>query len=413
MTGLSKPKSIEKSCYKYKDNWSYKNSISPELVSISSNKKYWFNCDICSHEYEQSPNSKSKGAGCPYCVNQKRCGDCTMCLDNSCFRYKDEWSDNNKEKCEYVAISSGKKFLFNCLKCSHEYEQIPRDKTNKGVSCPYCANQKRCGGCERCLKNSCFIYKDTWSDNNKEKCEYVALSNGKKFWFNCLNCNHEYEQSPANKTSGRGCPYCVNKLRCGDCETCLKNSCFRYKDDWSDKNKEKCEYVALSSVKKFLFNCDTCNHEYEQSPNHKTNLGAGCPYCVNKTELKVADFLKQQNIKFISQFKIENIRKYYDFYLPDFNLILEIDGNQHFKQVSNWGCSDVNMKNDIEKMKTGLAKSISFLRIYQPDIWEDKIDWKTVILKNLYKRTLPDISYVSSNNGIYDVHKVASYEEIK
>jgi very-short-patch-repair endonuclease len=330
---FKKPKSIEKSCYIYRDTWSSKNDILPELVSISSNKKYWFNCFVCSHEYEQSPLNKTSGNGCPYCANKLRCGECDKCLKNSCFIYKEEWSDKNKEKCEYVAISSGKKYWFNCLKCSHEYEQTPNKKLS-GRGCPYCANQKRCGECERCLNNSCFRYKATWSDNNKEKCECVALNSNKKYWFNCLECSNEYEQSPGDKT----------------------------------------------------------------------NKGRGCPYCVNKTELKVTDFLKEQNIKFESQFKIKNIKKYYDFYLPDFDLILEIDGNQHFKQVSNWCCHEKTINNDIEKMKTGLENSLSFLRIYQPDIWGNKIDWKTTILKNLYKRTLPDISYVSSKTDIYNVH---------
>jgi very-short-patch-repair endonuclease len=412
---FQKPKSIEKSCYKYKETWSPVNDLLPEQVTIGSNNKIWFICFVCNHEYQQSPKSKStKGSGCRYCVNNLRCGNCNMCLDNSCFRYKNIWSDKNKEKCEQIAISSNKKFLFNCDICSHDYQQAPSNKLYRGSGCPYCNNKLRCGNCDHCLKNSCFRYKELWSDKNKENCEKIALSCHKKFLFNCDTCNHEYEQSPNDKTHrGSGCPYCNNKLRCGDCEHCLKNSCFRYKEIWSDKNKENCGEIALQSNKKFLFNCDTCKHEYEQSPNDKTNKGQDCPFCINKNELKVANFLKEQRIKFKRQFSFENIKKYYDFYLPDFNLILEIDGDQHFRQVSNWVCSDVTMNNDIEKMKTGLEKSISFLRIYQPDIWEDKIDWKTVILKNLYKRTLPDITYVSSKTDIYDSHKNQPYEEIR
>jgi very-short-patch-repair endonuclease len=401
--GLRKPKCIENSCYIYNHIWSNKNDLLPEMVSKSSDKKFIFNCLNCSHEYEQSPASKLSGSGCPYCSNKKRCGSCEHCLDNSCYRYKVIWSVKNKEKCEYIAIGSAKKFIFNCLKCSHEYEQSPSKKMS-GRGCPYCVNKLRCGECEKCLENSCFIYKKIWSDKNKQKCEEVALSSGKKFIFNCLNCGHEYEQRPNDKTNqGLGCPYCDNKLRCGKCYMCLENSCFIYKKLWSDKNNEECEHIALNCHKKFIFNCDICRNEYEQSPHHKTK-GVGCPYCINKTELKVADFLKEENIKFISQFSFENIKKYYDFYLPDFNLILEIDGNQHFKQVSNWGCHEENVNNDVEKMKTGLAKSISFLRIYQPDIWGNKIDWKTIITKNLYKRTFPDITYVSSKTDIYNIH---------
>jgi very-short-patch-repair endonuclease len=398
-----KPKSIEKSCYKYKYIWSSKNDLIPEMVSISSNKKVIFNCLKCSHEYGQSPSCKTNGQGCPYCTNQNICGECEICLEKSCYKYKDIWSSKNDLIPEMVSISSHKKVIFNCLNCSHEYKQSLNNKT-KGASCPYCANQKRCGECKICLEKSCFRYKYIWSDKNKENCEKIALHCHKKYLFDCLKCSHEYEQSPNDKTNkGAGCPYCDNKLRCGECAICLDNSCFIYKYIWSDKNKENCEKIALQSKKKILFNCGICSNEYEQSPNDKSN-GRGCPYCVNKTELKVSNFLKEQNVKFKRQFDIENIKKYYDFYLPDFNLILEIDGDQHFKQVSNWGCPDETMINDIEKMIYGLEKSISFLRIYQPDIWEDKIDWKTYILKNLYKRTVPSITYVSIKTDIYDRH---------
>jgi very-short-patch-repair endonuclease len=400
---------LEKSCFRYKDIWSDNNNQECEYVALQSHKKFIFNCDICSHEYYQRLDSKTnQGLGCPYCSNRKRCGDCELCLKNSCFRYKDTWSDKNNQDCEKIALSCNKKFIFNCDICNHEYEQSPASKSSMGRGCPYCSNQKRCGECERCLENSCDRYKDIWSDKNNQECEYVALSSSKKFIFNCLKCIHEYEQSPANKSKGVGCPYCDNKSRCGDCELCLKNSCFRYKDIWSDKNKDNCEKIAVSNGAKYFFNCLDCSHEYEQSPNNKTSKGQGCPYCVNKTELKVNDFLKEQNVKFKRQFKIKNIRKYYDFYLPDFNLILEIDGNQHFRQVSNWGCHKETTKNDIQKMQTGIENSISFLRIYQPDIFNDKIDWKTIILKNLYKRTLPDISYVSSKTDIYDSHQFLS-----
>jgi very-short-patch-repair endonuclease len=403
---FNKPKSIEKSCYIYKDIWSDKNEIEPQNVSVGSSKKVLFNCLNCSHEYFQSPKSKSSGKGCPYCANKSRCGNCEHCLNNSCYRYKDIWSDKNNQSCENVAFNSHGKFWFDCLKCNHSYKQsISGNKRG----CPYCNNTIRCGNCERCLNNSCYRYKDIWSDKNKEKCEAIALNSHEKFWFDCEFCGHDYNQSPDYKSyKGASCPYCTNKSRCGNCELCLQKSCFIYKDIWSDKNNEKCEEVAISSGKKYWFNCLICRHAYDQRPGDKSIKGTGCPHCVNKTELKVANFLHEKNIIFKRQYKIKDIKKYYDFYLPDFDLIIEIDGDQHFSQVSNWGCHEETMKNDIQKMQTGMEDSISFLRIYQPDIFNDKIDWKTIILKNLYKRTLPDITYISSNSNIYDKHNFFS-----
>jgi hypothetical protein len=327
-------------------------------------------------------------------------------IEKSCYIYKDIWSDKNEIEPQNVSVGSSKKILFNCLKCSHEYFQSPNKKI-LGRGCHYCSNKLRCGKCKSCLEKSCFIYKDIWSDKNKEDCKEVAISCHKKYWFNCEVCGHEYKQCPHSKKSGSGCPYCANIKRCGKCEYCLENSCFRYKNIWSDKNKEYCEEVALYCHKKYLFNCLICKNTYIQSPSDKSS-GNQCSLCVNKTELKVLNFLKEQKINVKRQYKIKDIKKYYDFYLPDFALIIEIDGDQHFRQVSNWGCHEEAMKNDIQKMQTGMEDSISFLRIYQPDIYSGKIDWKTIILKNLYKRTLPDITYISSNSNIYDKHNFFS-----
>jgi very-short-patch-repair endonuclease len=145
-----------------------------------------------------------------------------------------------------------------------------------------------------------------------------------------------------------------------------------------------------------------CQTNYRQSPANKTK-GNGCPGCKNKTEKKVLYFLKDNAVKFKSQFKITKSRSY-DFFLIDFDLILEIDGNQHFKQVSNWENPEKVLQNDIQKMKIALENGFSILRIYQPDIWEDKIEWKKCINDNLYTRKTPDITCKSSIPNIYISH---------
>lgn len=398
---------LPKSCYKYKEIWNRKNELEPHKVSISNGTKYWFNCNICYHTYEQSPATKTKGHGCPYCSNQKLCGDinCSFCLPKSCNIYYKKWSKKNMLQAHQVSISNSKKFWFNCQDCEHEYYQSLSNKTNNNRDCPFCTS-KLCGNitCKFCLIKSCYKYKNIWSNKNKVLSHQVSISNGTKYWFNCLDCGHSYEQRPYIKTSGSDCPYCCNQIRCGtiSCEFCLEKSCYKYKEIWSKKNSKKPQEVAISSGKKFLFNCMECSYEYTQSPNGKSK-GTGCPTCVNKSERKVADHLKEIKVNFKKEFKI-NSNKRYDFYLPDFNLIIEIDGNQHFKQISNWQRCEDTIENDIQKMKIAIENGYSILRIYQPDIWEEKIDWKKIINDNLYLRKTPTICYQASVFGTYDDH---------
>lgn len=404
------PKSLEKSCHKYKDIWSSRNELLPEDVCISSRSKCWFHCHNCGHEYEQKPDSKTTGSGCPFCSNKKLCGelDCDFCLPKSCNVYSDIWSSKNKIESHKIFISSGKKYLFYCIDCGHDYNQSPEGKT-RGRGCYYCCNynSKLCGDldCLFCLPKSCYIYKEFWSQKNIIESHKIAISSHKKQFFNCKDCKHEYTQSPAGKTRGRGCYFCASKKLCGsiNCLFCLPKSCNIYKEIWSQKNKLSPEKIAKSSHKRQFFICLECKNEYTQTPGKKTS-GNGCPICVRKTERKVADYLKERKVEFRKEFKI-NSKKRYDFFIKEFNLIIEVDGEQHFRQVMGWGNLEDTIKNDIQKMEVAIKNEYSILRIYQPDIWFDKIDWKKCINDNLYIREIPDITCSSSVPDIYNRHE--------
>ena len=81
--------------------------------------------------------------------------------------------------------------------------------------------------------------------------------------------------------NGSGCSYCSGYKICGmiDCDFCLNKSCYVYTSIWSKNNDILPQEVAISNNNNFLFECHTCHHSYEQSPNSKTNKTAGCPYC--------------------------------------------------------------------------------------------------------------------------------------
>jgi very-short-patch-repair endonuclease len=329
-------------------------------------------------------------------------------VEKSCIVYIDIWSTKNELNPEEVAISSHKKYWFDCKVCGHDYEQSVNNKTNSNSECPICSGRSLCGSldCALCLPKSCYIYRNIWSSNNQLHPAEVAISSNTNFWFKCNVCVHDYKQSPSNKTNGKGCPYCSGQKICGyfTCIFCLPKSCYIYNDIWSSRNKLLPEEISISNDKKFWFYCEVCSHDYIQRPSNKTNKNQGCPLCKNKTEKIVADFLKEFLIAFISQFKL-NSNKRYDFCLTEFKLIIEVDGPQHFRQISNWGCPEINLQNDNKKTKIALENGYSVLRIYQPDIWNEAIDWRQTILDNMYNRTKPDITYVSSNPEIYNSHK--------
>ena len=47
-----------------------------------------------------------------------------------------------------------------------------------------------------------------WSDNNVLKPENIYKCTNKKYWFDCIKCNHEFSSSPNNISKGKWCPFC-------------------------------------------------------------------------------------------------------------------------------------------------------------------------------------------------------------
>jgi very-short-patch-repair endonuclease len=132
----------------------------------------------------------------------------------------------------------------------------------------------------------------------------------------------------------------------------------------------------------------------------------GCPLCKNKTESVVNTYLKNNKFNFLKEFVIPGSLRRYDFLLKDFNLIIEVDGEQHFKTVKHFRLSAAdNQKNDMEKWLYARDHGYSILRISQLDIYKNKIDWKNIILENMIIRHQPDIIYASFDEKLYDEFK--------
>ena len=94
--------------------------------------------------------------------------------------------------------------------------------------------------------------------------------------------------------------------------------------------------------------------DFPQRADHHLN-GSGCPKCYNKSEGKIAIYLNLHHIVH-RQFGIEN--RYFDFYLPDYNLIIERDGEQHYLKVWSRPSSQIFSKREGRSYKTSHQNDI-------------------------------------------------------
>jgi very-short-patch-repair endonuclease len=96
-------------------------------------------------------------------------------------------------------------------------------------------------------------------------------------------------------------------------------------------------------------------------------------YGTSKLEEKFArDFLDKLKVNYVYQFKAESIGRYYDFYLPDNGLIIEVDGDYwHSKGLVYEEMTPTQKKNrrvDKQKDHWALINGIPILRIWESDI---------------------------------------------
>ena len=96
----------------------------------------------------------------------------------------------------------------------------------------------------------------------------------------------------------------------------------------------------------------------------------------------------------------------FDFGLPDKKILIELDGEQHFSQVSNWDSPESVQTKDIEKINKSIINGYSIIHIYQKEVWNDTYDWKKILkesIEYLEKYTNPEVLFISYNSK-YSTH---------
>ena len=398
--------------------YSNKNVEKPEFILKNGDKKIIFDCDICNHSFESRIKSITNGVWCPYCAIPSKIlcknNDCAVCFEKSfaSFEKSKYWSTKNELKPREVFKHADKIFLFICDKCNHEFNK----NLNRDSWCSYCSSQQLCDNieCIQCFEKSfASSEKSTyWSDKNELNPRQVFKNSNSKFLFNC-DCGHLIEKMLDNISNGNSwCPYCSNPpLKIcdnNDCELCFKNSFASHENSkyWSDKNELKPRQIFKHTYIKYLFNCNKCNHEFNKNICSITSKNSSwCPYCINKTEQKLFEKLFLIYPELIQQYKVEWCKNItylpFDFCIEEYKIIIELDGMQHFEQVSNWNCPKENQERDKFKMKCANENNYSVIRILQEDVFYDTFDWiheiKQAIQKIIDDKIIQNI-FICKNN---------------
>lgn len=192
--------------------WDYsKNSEQPDHVLPGSNKKIWWKCNACGHEWAATPNQRVyRHTGCPACSGRVATEHDNLLLANP--ELCKEWNTarNKKSPREYRPVSN-QKVWWVCSTCGYEWIAAISDRS-VGTGCPCCAGKKVLKG----INDLATVHPQLKSEWNYEKNapllpETITSGTHRKVWWICSSCGYEWQASVVNRCKGHGCPSCGRK----------------------------------------------------------------------------------------------------------------------------------------------------------------------------------------------------------
>ena len=283
---------------------------------INEKSKVIITCPIHG-DFEQTPYNHLHRKECPKCVNDSK----KLTLEE--FIQRANKIHNNKYDYSNVNyINNNTKVMIWCPEHGF-FEQTP-GKHLSGQRCPDCSGHTR-WNTEKFIEESIKIHGKGKYDYSKV--DYV--NNSTNVIIHC-SIHGDFEQRPYIHLKGSGCPECSGKISYNT-KTFIEQANKIHNNKYSYNN-----LIYTGIFNKVIITCPI-HGDFEQTA-HDHICGCGCPRCSkSKLELEVLDYLINNSINFFEQFTwdwlVFDKKQRVDFYLPEFNSVIECNGLQHFKSI--------------------------------------------------------------------------------
>lgn len=197
-------------------------------------------------------------------------------------------------------------------------------------------------------------------NKNIEILDDEYINSNTKLKCKCLNinCNYIWHANWSNLSFGKGCPACnSNILSDKNRLSIIRPDLIKY-----FKNKTDAYNCSIRSNKIFDCICPDCGYEKRLSAETLYSSGFCCNKCRiggHLPERFVSSLLKELGVNYIQQYSpVWSNRRYYDFFIKDYNMIIEVHGEQHYKQSKRGRPLEEEESNDLYKKTTAINNGI-------------------------------------------------------
>ena len=309
-----------------------------------------------------------------YINNKKRCSKCTGNKKNTQIEAEtlviNRCKELNYELVEpFIYINNKSKIHLKCLTDNHIWYVAFFNFINSKTKFNKCSN------------NNSIKYNSLTNDyvinNIINKCKklnyeiiepFIYINNKSKIHLKCLNDGYTWWVSYYGFINNdNNCAKCSNNPRITQ-EEAEKNILERCKE----MKYELIEpFIYKTNITKIKIMCLNDDNEWYVSYHKFINQKTGCPKCKkSKGEITIESFLSKNNIYHIKQKRFNECKHIntlpFDFYLPNYNICIEYDGEQHFKPKKFYGGDKyLNKRIKLDKIKNNYCKenNIKLIRI--------------------------------------------------
>ena len=288
--------------------------------------KFKFKCN-CGNKFEKKWDATSISWQCPECgiklKNKKNTMSYNKHINDCIIKHKGFYSYPDHQELQGMRT----KITIICP-IHGEFKQTLNDHKS-GNGCQKCSKIRQCES----LKKSYEDHIDEFNMIHENKYSYPKhqdIINAKSKITIICPTHGEFKQRINSHKRGDGCPQCHFDKQTTSYEEHIEECIIKHKGLYSYPKHQD----IINSKSKIIIICPT-HGEFKQEINGHRN-GSGCPICkTSKGELAIMYYLIENNIDFEQQQKFEKcVHKRqlpFDFYLPDLNILIEFDGEQHFK----------------------------------------------------------------------------------
>ena len=354
---------------KYEEYLKKLNEVTTSIIPLSEymglSKPIKYKCLDCGHEWTANEARNAIRFGCPNCIKgvirEKR-----ITTEEQFRKELAEKQPNLIPNDTYI----NNKTKYHCICKIHNCNvyTTPDKYLYRNQGCNMCSIERD----KRAITYTSESFQEVLSSVNPNieiLSEYTNTRN--RLDVKCKICGHKW--NPVAKTL-------ISKKPCG-CPKCAGNAVkttLEFEEELKLSHPElKLLSPYVKSNRKVHVLCTECNNDFWITPN-KLQQNRQCPYCnISYGERMITDVLTKLGINFIYQHPYDDLIGVngglltYDFYLPQYNLLIEFQGEQHEKPVKYFGGEEkfkIQQEHDKRKRNYAESHNIELLEIWYYDI---------------------------------------------